>query len=122
MFGKCSDKRVSIELSALRQSLCQLPDGTILGDLRQEYRDKSCLTDTLLRDLRPAHEDRDTSSLDRMIRPPRIDLISTDASILVQMKQLGTLVAGVLNTSTINTRTCIGGSSSVWDKWWNIVG
>ncbi len=93
-FSKCSDKRLSIDLAALRQTLWMTPDQTLRGELTPDgsdvviWIDASCmLADCLAKQTKA---DRLREAVDNGI----VDLRPTDASLLLNMtKQKGRTAA-----------------------------
>lgn len=99
-FGKFIDKRLSIELAALRQLLWQWAggDGTIVDELGPECHDLIRWIDTssATRSRKGCMHRR----LDCMMKRARMERTPIDAGVLARMKKQKALVADVLNTPT----------------------
>ena len=86
-FSKCADKRLSIEIAALRQLLWMMPDGTIVYELEDacpdvvRWIDTSTMpSDCLTKYMKP---DR----LMDMMKTGVLDLRATAQSLLIKMRK-----------------------------------
>ena len=86
-FTKCSDKRLSIDLAALRQMIRLTPDGELREEIGSDqpdmvrWIDTSCMVaDCLTKRMR-------SDRLNECVRTCWLDLIPTDESVLCKMKK-----------------------------------
>ena len=86
-FTKCSDKRLSIDLAALRQMVWLTPDGELRDEIGLDqpdmvrWIDTSCMVADRL--TKRTRSDR----LSECLRSCWLDLLSTDESVLCKMKK-----------------------------------
>ena len=86
-FTKCSDKRLSIDLAALRQMIWLTPDGELREDIGSDQPDMVRWIDTSCMVAHCLTKRMRSDRLSECLRSCWLDLVSTDESVLCKMKK-----------------------------------
>ena len=86
-FTKCSDKRLSIDLAALRQMVWLTPDGELREEIGSDQPDMVRWVDTSCKVADCLTKRMRSDRLSECLRTCWLDLIPTDESVLCKMKK-----------------------------------